>query len=116
MPTASSPALSFPAATTLSWGVIPVSPRDTRPAQSKQRAPLFAARTLNATVQSRVTPSRAAMEVKSGLWATAGGKGGLSPPQKRFSQDDIAMVLIAAHEQFMMGNETAYDATYKGGP
>ena len=45
----------------------------TLPVQSINRAPLFAARTLNATGQYRVTLC-AVRELKSRLWATAGGK------------------------------------------
>ena len=42
----------------------------------KLRAPLFAARTLDATGQGPGHAIAAVRELKSGLWITAGGKGG----------------------------------------
>ena len=49
--------------------------REPRPVTSTTRAPLFAARALNATGQFRVALSLRLREIKSSLWATAGEKG-----------------------------------------
>ena len=59
------------------------------PSRAKFRAPRFAARTLNAAGQCRVTLSLRQREVKSSLWGTAGGKGAEIRPKTTLAEINL---------------------------